>query len=488
MFGVIQKKIFGGTVGGKSNYLKKNLLLFFISTVATKVITFVMLPLYTSCISTSDFGIISYITTLSDLIYPITTLCIQNGLLRFVFDSNYTQEDVFTSSCYILFRGSVIYGIGTVIGGLFVPWEYAVFFFFYGLVNGYDVLLSYFYRGIGKARIMMETSIIRAFMNCLSCIILIAFLHFELRGYFLGIFIGCMSSILYGTIKCRLWKKLTFRKNITTVKALQTYSAPLIATSVGWWISSFIDRFVVIHYVGNSENGIYAVAYRIPTIVSVMSQIMARAWTLSAIKDFDSQDTDGFINKTYRSYNFVLVAVSSLLIFLNIPIAKILYAKDFFAAWKYTGALVISAMFVSLSNFYDGIFSHVKDTKSTACAGAIAAIINTCLSIILTPFMGAMGAAVGTAVSHMAVWVSKLFFCRKYIRIRNNYVKDIFVYMVLCVQGAAGLFGFSVSFIFFSFLVVVGIFILYADECLLLQKSAVNMVRDVSILHKGEEM
>lgn len=467
----------------KSGYLKKNLLLFFIATIATRIITFFMIPLYTSYISTTDYGIISYIVTLSDLVFPIVTICIHNGLLRFVFDKNYSHNDVFSTSSSIFLIGSIIYVSVSATIGFFVldSYYYVIYFILYGLASGLDTHLSFFYRGIGKNNIMMETSIIRALMNCASSIVLIVFLHFQMAGYFWGIYIGCMCSILYGVVRCKIWRFICFRYSKTLGKALIKYSVPLVVSSAGWWVSSFIDRFVVAHFLGISIAGIFFVAYRIPTIVSIFSQIMVNAWTLSAIRDFDPEDKDEFISKTYRTYNFVLILVACSIIILNIPLARILYAKDFFIAWQYTGPLAISVLFAALSNFYDGIFSHVKDTKSTAKAGMIAAIINTVLSLALVKPFGAMGVAWGTLIAHVVVWLVKLLLCQRHIKIKNNYLKDCIVYVMLCILFLNGMNGIQLYFVIESSIFTLSIFILYRKELIMIWRIICNSIRKYAI-------
>lgn len=463
----------------KGSYLKKNLVIFTIATVATKLITFFMLPLYTSYISTSEYGIISYITTLADLLYPLATLCITNGLLRFLFDDNYTKKEVFSSAFCIHFVGGCIYGL-FAIGGIFIvpdmP-QYLLFFFFYGVVGGIESLLGYFYRGIGKTHVMMETSIIRAFVSCVMAVILVAIFQMKMAGYFYSIFIGCIVTIIYGSWRIKVWKYFTIRRNKILIKKLIQFSAPMVFTSVGWWISSFIDRFVVTNFLGTSQNGIYSLAYRIPTIITILSGIMLNAWVLSAIKDFDADDNDGFISKIYRSYNFALCIGSCLIILLNIPLAKIFYVKDFFVAWKYTGFLVVSALFVALSNFYDGIFQRVKDTKSTAYASIIAAGINTVLSILLVRILGITGVALGTLISHFVVWMVKLLMCRKHIKIYSNYVKDFVIYLCLCLQFVLGLNGLNSLFIIISLVLLSAIIILYRNECMIIIMSFLSSVK-----------
>lgn len=60
---------------------------------------------------------------------------------------------------------------------------------------------------------------------------------------------------------------------------------------------------------GVSENGIYSVSYKIPTILGVFQNIFSQAWMLSAINEYDADDSDGFFGKTYEMYNSLMIFV-----------------------------------------------------------------------------------------------------------------------------------------------------------------------------------
>ena len=54
--------------------LTKNTLIITIGRISTQFITFLLLPLYTSLLSTEEYGTVDLITTLVQLIIPITSL------------------------------------------------------------------------------------------------------------------------------------------------------------------------------------------------------------------------------------------------------------------------------------------------------------------------------------------------------------------------------------------------------------------------------
>ena len=208
----------------------------------------------------------------------------------------------------------------------------------------------------------------------------------------------------------------------------------MIFNGVAWWINNSIDKYFVTAICGIAINGIYSVAYKIPTILTVFQSIFSQAWNLSAIKEFDKNDEEGFFSKTYETYQAGLVVLCSTLIIMNIPIAHVLFAKDFFQAWEFSSILLISLVFNALSGFLGSIFTAVKNSKIFAVSTVSAAIVNIILNSIMIPTMGAQGAAIATAISFFMIWAIRLICAKKYIYLRINIVKDIIVYILLIVQ------------------------------------------------------
>ena len=74
----------------KNRYKKlgKNTALMVVGNFASKILTFILLPLYTYCLTTSEYGISDLITTTINLCLPFLTLTISESVLRFTLDKN----------------------------------------------------------------------------------------------------------------------------------------------------------------------------------------------------------------------------------------------------------------------------------------------------------------------------------------------------------------------------------------------------------------
>ena len=98
--------------------LTKNIGLFTISSFGTKIISFLLVPLYTLYLSTGDYGTMDLITTTVSLLIPVFTLNIQDAILRFSLDDNYKKIDVLNQGIRINIIASTIFAICILIASL----------------------------------------------------------------------------------------------------------------------------------------------------------------------------------------------------------------------------------------------------------------------------------------------------------------------------------------------------------------------------------
>ena len=250
----------------------------------------------------------------------------------------------------------------------------------------------------------------------------------------------------------------------------------MIANGVAWWVNNTSDRYIVIFFCGLAENGVYSVASKIPSILNIFQSIFNQAWTLSAVRDFDPEDKNGFFANTYKAYNCMMVILCSFIIMFDKILAKCLYANDFYIAWKYVPWLTIAGVFGAMSGYIGGFFSAVKDSRIFASSSIVGAISNIILNLILTPYMGALGAAIATAVCYVEVWIFRYIQSKKYIKLRINIFRDIVTYVLICMQATI-IYVKSNYIYLLQCVLFVAIIILYADDIKKIINKCINKIR-----------
>lgn len=427
---------------GKYRYLLKNIGLLTLSSFATKLLSFFLVPLYTNILTTTEYGVYDLFYTTVGIMVPILTLNIQESVIRFALDKKYDREAIVTvATRYFLIACAIT--IAGVIVNACTGWnlyirDYAVLFMLMFIMQALSGIVLAYVRGIDRIAELSVSSVIASAVTIGCNILFLVVLQWGLTGYFLANIIGPIIQCLYLMWHSRMLRDMhLMRKYSAETSEMLAYCKPMIANSIAWWINNASDRYVVIFFCGMAENGIYSVASKIPNILNIFQNIFNQAWTLSAVKDFDPEDRSGFFANTYRSYNCLMVLVASAIIVSDKVLARFLYAKDFYVAWRYVPWLTIAIVFGALTGCLGGVFSAVKDSKMFASSTIIGAVTNVILNIVLTPFMGPLGAAIATAICYAVVWVVRLFYSRRYIHFEIHLWRDVISYIVLVMQSVA---------------------------------------------------
>ena len=427
----------------KVNDLSINTFLFTVSNFGTKIISFLLVPLYTYVLSTKEYGNLDLVSTTVQLLVPILTLNIQDAVLRFSFDKKYEPLQAAKVGLKIACFGSALLGIGLVIvynmPFFHLNMMYSVYLYMLFIVNIFNNIIYMYLKAVNRIKLIVICGILNTLITCLLNIVLLLWIKLGLTGYLIANISGALTAIVIMIAFSDISKTLTVPIPKEMLKAMCLYSMPLIANSIAWWLNNTSDRYILVFFCGAAVNGIYAVSYKIPTILSTIQNIFYNAWSISAITEFDKDDSDGFIGNVYMTYSCVSLLVCSGLMICNIFIARFLYSNDFFSAWQYVPPLLVGNVFNGIALFEGCIFVAVKQTKSVSVTTLLGAAVNTVCNFVLIPFIGALGAAIATMTGYLILWVIRSIQIRKIIKMKADWKSQIFGFLVLLLQCTVAL-------------------------------------------------
>jgi len=455
----------------KYKYLFKNIGLLTISQFGTKILSFFLVPLYTNILTTTEYGTYDLLDTMVALLLPILTINIFEGVFRFALDKDCDKKDVFSISLGYVFKATLIFAGLLTINGAFgiiqAVNDYLALILLMFVISALNGIMTRFARGLERiADVAISGVICSLAIISLNILLLVAF-PMGIYGYLLANIIGIFAQMMYLFVKIKGWQYVRLRVNDPNLKSsMASYSRPFVANSVGWWVNRVANHYIVIWFCGLAANGVFSVASKIPSILNLCQVIFSQAWTLSAVKDFDPKDRAGFFLKMYNMYNFVMVILCSGLIALARILARMLYAKDFFEAWRYVPFLLMAMIFGALSGYIGGIFFAVKQPKIYAQSTVIGAISNILLGIAMVYSFGTIGAAITTLITYWIVWLIRVIHLRKHIEIKLRLGRDYLSYGLLVLQAILLLLFQKESIALYSAQVIIIIFIvvLYRDE------------------------
>ena len=423
----------------RNKYLIKNVGILTLSNFSSKILVFLLVPLYTSALSLDGVGVYDLVVSTVGLLFPILTVNIVDAVMRFSMDKAKSHGEIIAIALRYTYIGWLLGGVIILIirvTGVFpqiAGYEGLVYCYYFFYIF-YHLLLQ-FSKGLEKVADMGIAGVISTVTMLVGNIVLLLVLKYGLKGFFIANVLSQALPALYLLFRLRFWEYWhCYKINTKLQKEMLLYCIPLIATTLGWWVNSTSDKYVVSFMVGVGANGLLSVAYKIPQIINVLQGIFIQAWQISAVKEYGGKDTALFYGRSFNFINVLMCAACAWLIILTKPLGHILYQKDFFIAWKYVPFLLVSCVFNSASGFLGPILSAKKDSKSMAMSAVYGAVTNIVLNIAFVYLIGIQGATIATIISSFVIyWVRKRAVCDE-IKI-IGYSSILITWLLLCLQA-----------------------------------------------------
>lgn len=421
----------------RKKYLAKNTALFAINSFATKIIVFILVPIYTNVLSTSEYGVVDLVTTLATIIVPVIIVNINEAVQRFCLDEDADVNAVMSVGISVLL-------LSCVTGLLIIPISqivktigpYSVLFYIYCVTQGICLVFSSYLRGKEKLNHFAIFNIIITLTGALFNILFLVVLKTGVAGYFWAFILSYIIGAIYVEFAGKIHDVFrNFKIDKDLAQRMLKYSIVLVPNTLMWWIMNASDRIMVIGMIGIAASGIYAVSYKIPSAISSMSTVFNQAWSYSAIKENKSDDRESFNRKMYDTLFGAQVLLTVFLIAVIRDFMRIYVAKSYYDAWKYTIPLLVGYFFMSLGTFFSVQYTVNKDSKGFLFSGMTGAITNIVLNFLLIPAIGTMGAAIATAISYIAVFVFRAKDIQKYLKIKVFDSRKIILVAIMALMA-----------------------------------------------------
>lgn len=135
----------------KYKTLLNNTFLLGLGTFGSKLLTFLMVRFYTGVLSPSDYGTADLIMQTANLLIPIASLGITNGVFRFALDRVSQRKTVFTGGLITIVLGSAVLLLACPLLSYSSSLkEYAVLICAYTLASNLHSLCAQYVRAQGK--------------------------------------------------------------------------------------------------------------------------------------------------------------------------------------------------------------------------------------------------------------------------------------------------------------------------------------------------
>ncbi len=379
----------------------------------------------------------------SGLVGIFASLGINNAVQRFYFDidtKDDERKDVVSSALWTLCLWSTIFCIICILISLplkdylfkkfQLPWYFvalSIASVVPNLILGFcnDVIRIHF-----KPAKFVILSLIKNIAGVAASIFILLYSNWGLSGL---VWVGFLLPLVFVPLAIYFIKDdLLFRFKWEWAKKLYRFGYPFAFAGIAYWLFGGTDRWLLGEFSTIQQVGLFAIAFKLGTIVNFINSAFSQAWAPTIIKAQKDNPT------TYKSdivkigevyFNFILI----------VGIGICMFTKEFFMLttpkeyWlAITPSIFVTiGLVISCSTQLSALgISMSKKTAILSRSAWVTALLNIGLNLVLIPFFAANGAALATALTYLCLTLCYFFYSHKLFPFPFNYSKIIGIFTI----------------------------------------------------------
>lgn len=358
---------------------------FFLGNVLSKIVAFLLIPIYTGYLTPEQFGSYDLVITIISLIVPLIYLQVWDGVFRFAFDNKEKceKQKVITNGLVIMVFSSIIYIFIEIIMNKFKPDIFNKWSLLYGIM----LAMQYQYSVISRVylnNIMFSVSgVINTLVTAILNIIMISKWGMGVNSLYIASIFGmiiqvCMIELFFKSIREIKFKHI----DIKLLKQLVKFSIPLSISTISYWLLSGFTKVWISANLENSANGFYAIANKFSGLILLAVGVVQFAWNEMIYMDVNSKDNNKMYEKGIVFAFKITMLSSSLVIFLSKLIFPILADKQYHEAINIIPITIVGVVANSFASFSSTIFLANKKSSTIFITTILAVVTNVALCII----------------------------------------------------------------------------------------------------------
>ena len=415
--------------------LLKNTAIIGIGKLLPRFVSLITLPILTACFTKNEYGTYDLITTLVLLLMPIATLQIQSAAFRFLIEC---RKDVVKSSEIVSNIFVVVIPVSFVVSiGVFffmpqmdasIRFALAFYFFFDSL----ETTTAQVSRGLGKNLAYSISAILLSVINCIGIVLALKLNNSGLLGVVWSMVVANVLGLIYLSWVTRIWRLInTSMISGKKIKELISYSWPMVPNNLSNWVLKLSDRLVITGFLGIEANAVYAVANKIPHLLSLAQGVLVMAWQENASMAVDDEDAEEYYTRMFDRFFRTMIGATALLIGFTPLLFKLLIKGDYSDAYIQMPILVLAMFFFVMSSFHGGIYIAHKKTKSVGITTMLAAAINLAIDFLLVNLIGITAGSVSTLIAYMFLYFYRIYDLRKIQPMKVNPRLQIYCFSMI---------------------------------------------------------
>lgn len=455
------------------NKLVKNTTIYALGDIIPRLIGFIALPILTSYLSPSDYGIVNYVYTLNTFLLALGLLSINTYFLVFYFrcENSEAQKRLLGNlSSFIIVLNLVLVIILLFFGEYFfdilgskIPfYPYIIIAIFIHFFNIFSILPSALFRLIEKPLPLTILNVSKGIIAFILTLVLVIFYDYTALGV---LYANLIVNFVFAIIFIYMVRNhIIWNFHYEQIKKALVFSLPLVPGSIAYYLTTVSDRILIDKYLNLNDLGIYSIAASVALILNIFSFGAYKAFEPYIFKNWGSNRFTTIFENIRNNFVYVLLIGALCLSVFSKEFFLLMTDAKFHEGYIYVPMIIVGVYSSSLSMLYGTIITAKGKTKINSLISIVGASISVSLNILFLPRFGLITAAI---VSSIAMSVM-LFIFMWYAKLKINHSKPFFSLLIVALVVYLMVYVFNINHVAYSivlksvivFLVILGISII----------------------------
>jgi O-antigen/teichoic acid export membrane protein len=445
-------------------YTLKHTAIYSFGNIIIKLAGLILLPIYTSELSLSDFGVFAFFEASSQFLVASLNMGFPTSLLRWCAEEKDIQRQkaiIFT--LYIVLAILIVIFISILqpftrffSQQFFSSGSYDIYFLLmYGIVffEVFNQLTLSLIRHLEKPVYYVVLTLIKFMVIIGANIMFIVHFNMGVKGILLGSLIG--SALLQLITLPIIMRNIKFHFLARELKAIVRYGFPLVLSTVATMLLTLSDRYIIQHFLSFADLGRYSLGYKFAGVINVLIlQSFQLGFLPIAFKMYDQPESRRFFSKIMTYVSLILVFAALCVSYFSKE-TIILFAKknsDYWSAYLIVPLISFSFILKGIQYVLLLGLHYVKKTVHNAGIVFFSALLNIGLNFLLIPLIGIYGAAIASIVANTVMVFLYYHFSQRFFYVPYENVKIIKIL-------AVGIVLYSVTLLFNNMNIYIAFFL-----------------------------
>lgn len=417
----------------------KNTFYYSVGVLVPKLIAFFFIPVFSYFLSKEDLGRYDLAISGISLFLPLVSLQLGDACFRWAIgaDDTVRRDNIKTALLSSLLFYALTFSIAYSIYRI-MPAYLPIHYLFIVYTSSLILLMQYIARSLEKIAVYALSGIINS-VSILALSLLLFWYHPQnLITVIYAYLIGNVLTLIYQFIALNIGgilRQSLYQSGV--MKAMIKFSLPLIPSAISWWLVSIANRYIIALKMGVADNGFFAVATRIPSILLILNSVFLLILQELVFRSKDTHKDKSDYNKLWQYYFTIQMGFALVLVATSKLSTLLLFSDNYKESYLLSPLVITGILFTNFSSFWGTFFLASRNTINILVStfwGGIASIITT---FLLIPYIGLYAPAIGNIAGFMLIFMIRIFTLKKEITLSIDLKSTLILTLSLLLVSLA---------------------------------------------------